>query len=713
MRKHTRPSEEAVDLTRHFRWRWQEHGIYLGVCAVFGLVAAMVALLPPPSDRDKLDLSDTILSRYVDDLRLTPLYALHTLSGPVTSGKTAQQPVGPLGGPDLGRSASAPSMFARRTARGSEAEHALGGLAGVRIGTLGRMGKMGTGGGGTGEGSIGFGNFGSVRADSGAGKGYGRTLGGAALRSVQAARHAGAFGLSAPMPMPEPSVPGPAPAIDPNGRFATTYRPGGGHLAWFDAELSHNRIPAELRQLVGDLGSRYSQPLPPPTQKALVQQVDVERSALAPSGGPLNLRITLRSSDRRPDPEHARPPLSVHVVLDISGSMAGEPLANALSAVQRLVARLNGSDRFSLTTFESTAQVQISDGTVGPRRQSILDQLSRIRTAGGTNLSQGLALGYGEARRASLGPEWVSLVMLLSDGQANQGIVSPAYLTAHAAEAFQSGVQTSTFGVGDQHDGQLLSQLSERGAGGYYYLASSEAISKALTTELESRLQPVAQAVEVRVRLRPDVQLVATHGSRKLGAEESAQVRSQEQAVDTHAAQRDHIDRDRVREVEGGMRFFIPGFSRDDQHVILLGLQVPPGVHEREIAKVELHYKDRLSRSNVADEQVVRVRYADSEVASAATINRSVAATVQGFAAGETLIEAASMLGSINQGAARGLLAERAALMRRSAQVLHAPRLALDAGRLERMGELTVGGQGRDPLLLAQVLSTSGWGLLR
>jgi Ca-activated chloride channel family protein len=81
-------------------------------------------------------------------------------------------------------------------------------------------------------------------------------------------------------------------------------------------------------------------------------------------------------------------------------------------------------------------------------------------------------------------------------------------LTAHAAEAFQAGVQTSTFGVGDEHDGQLLSEISERGAGGYYYLASSASIANALTTELESRLQPVAQAVEVRVRLRPDVQLV-------------------------------------------------------------------------------------------------------------------------------------------------------------------------------------------------------------
>jgi Ca-activated chloride channel family protein len=501
------------------------------------------------------------------------------------------------------------------------------------------------------------------------------------------------------------------PALDPNGRFATTYRPGGGHLAWFDAELSRNRIPAEFRQLVGDLGSRFSQSLPPPARTALVQQVDVERSALSPAGGPLNLRITLRSTDRRPEPDQARPPLSVHVVLDISGSMTGEPLAHALAAVDRLVSRLAAHDRFSLTTFESVAQVEIPDGTVGPRRRLIAERLSRIHTAGGTNLSEGLALGYGEARRASLGPEWVSLVMLLSDGQANEGVVAPAYLTAHAAEAFQAGVQTSTFGVGDEHDGQLLSELSERGAGGYYYLASSDSIAKALTTELESRLQPVAQAVEVRVRLRPDVQLVTTHGSRKLGADESAQVRSQERAVDAQAARRDHIDRDRLREVEGGMRFFIPGFSRDDQHVILLGLQVPAGVSEREIAKVELHYKDRLSRANASDEQVVRVRYADSEVASAATINRSVAATVQGFAAGETLIEAAGLLGSINQGAARGLLAERAALMRKSAEVLAEPRLARDAGRLERMGELTAG--GRDPLLLAQVLSTSGWGLLR
>ena len=68
------------------------------------------------------------------------------------------------------------------------------------------------------------------------------------------------------------------------------------------------------------------------------------------------------------------------------------------------------------------------------------------------------------------------------------------------------------------------------------------------------------------------------------------------------------------------MRFFIPAFARNDTHSILLKLRVPEGVGEKDVAMVELKYKDRIAKKNVADEIPVKLEYADSDVASARTI---------------------------------------------------------------------------------------------
>ncbi len=50
----------------------------------------------------------------------------------------------------------------------------------------------------------------------------------------------------------------PEAAIDPNGRFATTYRPGGGHLAAFESAVARGIVPSGERELVSDVGARYA-----------------------------------------------------------------------------------------------------------------------------------------------------------------------------------------------------------------------------------------------------------------------------------------------------------------------------------------------------------------------------------------------------------------------------------------------------------------------
>ncbi|HTN86188.1 MAG TPA: VWA domain-containing protein, partial [Sorangium sp.] len=494
-------------------------------------------------------------------------------------------------------------------------------------------------------------------------------------------------------------------AIDPNGRFATTYRPGGGHLAAFESAVARGIVPPAERELVSDVGARYAPAIDAPKDVTLALRTDLERAKLPPGGGPVHVRVALRSTAQAPA---ARPHLSVHLVLDVSGSMAGEPMARARDAARALVDRLDARDDFSLVTFSSDAQVRIPDGPVGPRRAMIKSTIDGISEGGGTNIGRGLELGYAEAARPGIPEGAVKVVLLLSDGHANAGITRSEWLSWLALDAFQGGIQTSTFGLGTDYDGALMSGIAGDGAGGYYYLRDPDQIAPALATELDKRLDPVATAVELRVRLKPDVKLLQVYGSRRLSGAEAARVRAIEVAADAQAQKRDRIEQDRKDDAEGGMRFFIPAFSRDDSHAVLLKLGLPAGVDPRAIASIELKYKDRVAKKNVVDEAPLRVVYATGDADSAASADPSVARTVQGFAAGETLSEAARQIALGDRGRAAALLSEREGILRAAADALHEPLFLKDADRLARLRSHTGATDGLgDPLVLAMLLETA------
>lgn len=539
--------------------------------------------------------------------------------------------------------------------------------------------------------------------------------GGAAGRSGEA-RAKGESGMMAgnstvaPGFVPNDSAPTLAP-IDPNGRFATTYRPGGGHLAAFDATVARGIIPQAERELVSDVGARYVTGFEVPKGKALGVKADLERSKLPPTGSPFHVRVMLKSS---PDKPKERPHLSVHLVLDVSGSMQGESIKQARTAAQALVDKLAPTDDFSLVTFSSDANVRIPDGPVGSRRDAIKKSISEINEGGGTNISKGLELGYQQAQTKSIPADAVRVVLLLSDGRANAGILSADGMSKLALDAFQSGIQTSTFGLGTEYDGALMSTIAEDGAGGYYYLRDADQIAPALGTEMDKRLDPAATAVELRIRLKKGFELLKVYGSRRLSGVESQRVRAQEVAADKQAEQRDNIKQDRKDDLEGGMRFFIPAFAAGDSHALLFQLRAGAGVGKAPLALVELKYKDRISKKNVTEEFPIDMAWADSDAASGATIDSSVAKTVQGFAAGEALALAATRVAQGDRQGAITVLTERETILREAAKTLEEPLFLKDADRLARMRTHagTSTGMG-DPLLFAMLLETASRSHLR
>ncbi|MGZ3475446.1 MAG: hypothetical protein ACXWUG_15135, partial [Polyangiales bacterium] len=170
------------------------------------------------------------------------------------------------------------------------------------------------------------------KADS-TGMGYGG--GGIGLGTVGGFGHGPGAG-GAPVVLDPVKAPAPAiAALDPNARYATTYRPGGATLAAFDAALAHGALPAATKDLVGDFAGKYAPAMATPKTEAMTFDVDLERTALPPAGGDVHLRIAMKGADGKLDDGTlapwaiARAPLDVHVVLDISGSMTGESITRA------------------------------------------------------------------------------------------------------------------------------------------------------------------------------------------------------------------------------------------------------------------------------------------------------------------------------------------------------------------------------------------------
>jgi Ca-activated chloride channel family protein len=157
------------------------------------------------------------------------------------------------------------------------------------------------------------------------------------------------------------------------------------------------------------------------------------------------------------------------------------------------------------------------------------------------------------------------------------------------------------------------------------------------------------------------------------------------------------------------MRFFIPAFARSDGHSFLLKVAAPPGMDERALGLVELRYKDRVAKRNVTEEIPFSIGYEVSDAASAVTADPSVARSIQGFAAGEALMEAADRIARRDRAGAVAVLAEREGILRAAAEELGEPLLRKDAERLSRLRSHmgSTAGVG-NPLVLSMLLEAAG-----
>jgi Ca-activated chloride channel family protein len=147
-------------------------------------------------------------------------------------------------------------------------------------------------------------------------------------------------------------------------------------------------------------------------------------------------------------------------VLDVSGSMEGEKIADLVDALEQSIGKLGGEDRFRIVTFADTA-TRLHRGWIPADEEGVahgLRLVRGIRAGGSTNLYDGLALGLED-----LDADRPTNVILITDADTNTGVVDPKEF-----HALMSAVDVRVFGflIGNGGNWPLLETITAA-SGGY------------------------------------------------------------------------------------------------------------------------------------------------------------------------------------------------------------------------------------------------------
>lgn len=287
------------------------------------------------------------------------------------------------------------------------------------------------------------------------------------------------------------------------------------------------------------------------------------------------------------DGDTQRAPINVALVLDKSGSMAGDKWARAQEAAISALERLREDDIVSVIAYDTAVSV-IVPATKMTDRAKIVQQIRELSAGGSTALHAGVSAGADELRKF-VSKERINRVILLSDGLANVGPQSPGELEQLGKSLAQQGISVSTIGLGLDYNEDLMTRLARATDGNHVFVEKSSQLVEVFNREFNEAMSVVAQEVVVKIQCRDGVRPVRMLNS-------DAEITGNEVLAKLHQL-----------------------YSRQEKYLMLeIELPAKPDGTSMQVADVAVSYTNMETKTEDRLSSLVGVRFTESaeEVAS-------------------------------------------------------------------------------------------------
>jgi Ca-activated chloride channel homolog len=195
--------------------------------------------------------------------------------------------------------------------------------------------------------------------------------------------------------------------------------------------------------------------------------------------------------------------LHLSLVIDRSGSMAGQPLDEAKRCAEFVLDGLQPSDRLSVVMYDGHAQTLVPAVPLADK-EPIRRAIREIREGGCTNLHGGWLQGA-ETLAPHTQDDVTSRVILLSDGCANEGLTDHDPIWAQCADLTRAGVSTSTYGLGHGFNEELMIGMAKHGHGSSYYGQTADDLMDPFREEFELLNALCARRLRLEIEPAPGV----------------------------------------------------------------------------------------------------------------------------------------------------------------------------------------------------------------
>ncbi len=291
-----------------------------------------------------------------------------------------------------------------------------------------------------------------------------------------------------------------------------------------------------------------------------------------------------------------RPKLNLSLVLDRSGSMQGEKMLRAREATAYCIDQLLPADRLSVVIFDNLIEVLIPS-QLAENKAQLKGLLQEVYARNSTALHEAWVRGGMQVSEHLTGGA-VNRVVLITDGLANEGLTNVDSIVSQVRGLADRSVSTSTIGIGDDFNEDLLIPMASAGGGNSWHVKTADDMQRIFAVELEGLIAQVAHTVTLGLVPADGVRLADALNDFEMG--------------------------------ETG-RYKLPNLQAGSPVDVVVQLRVPEQTEGTKLRLLDLRlgYTPQEMKAAEVARQVFEVEFASHEAVELLPVNHEVAKAVQ------------------------------------------------------------------------------------